>query len=104
MAEQIIIDITNQCATQEFDFFELNEDTFDMIEDFMADYEDVSDDELEDNLKKFKCIIKSVDDVVKGTKIVKVTSQWEVNQKFQEILFNRINACKNIEDKSEQVE
>lgn len=106
MAEQIIIDITNQCSTdQEFDLFELDENTFDTIEGLMADYEGMStDDEIEKNKQYVQCVIKSVEAAIKGSKIVKVTAQWEVSQKFLEVLFNRINACKNIEDKSEQDE
>lgn len=95
MSEQIIIDIINQC---EFDLFELEEDDFDMME-IALDADDIPE-----TLTKFKCVIKSIEDAVKGSKIVKVTSQWEVTQKFLEILFNRINACKNIEDASEQTE
>lgn len=67
------------------------------------DNDDISD-EIEKNQKKFQCVIKSVEDAIKDTKIVKVISQWEVTQKDLEIFFNRINACKHIEDKTEQRE
>lgn len=120
MAEQILIEITNQCATQEMDlsqFFvaeedatiesdELDDDIVDMIDvslNIDVDDDDVNDD-ISKTLDKFKCIIKSVDDAVKDSKIVEVTSQWEVTRKFLEVFFNRINACKNIEDETEQSE
>lgn len=100
MTEQIIIDITNQCSTQQFDFFGLDEeDTSDLVESMETD-----DVEIKKTLENFECIIKSVQDVVKGTKLVEITSQWEVTEKYLEVLYNRMNACKNIEDKSEQVE
>lgn len=60
--------------------------------------------EIEKNKKKIQCVIKSVEDAIKGTKIIEVTTQWEVTQKSLEIAFNRINACKNIEDETEQTE
>lgn len=72
-----------------------------IAEDFIE--KDISS-EIEKNKRKVQCIIKSVEDAIKGSKIVEVTSQWEVIQKSLEILFNRINACKNIEDKAEQTE
>lgn len=104
MAEQIIIEITNQC-TMDFDLFELDGNTFETIESSMADYDEIStEDEIEKNKKQVQCVIKSIEDAIKDSKIVKVTSQWEVTQKFLEVLFNRINACKNIEDKIEQDE
>ena len=108
MAEQIIIEITNQCSTQEFELFELfelDENTFDEIEVLIADYDDdVSDDEIQKTLKKFRCIIRSIGEVVNGNKIVEVYTQWEVTQKYLEVLFNRMNACKHIENKKEQTE
>lgn len=106
MAEQIIIEITNQCS-DDFNLFGfgLDENTFDTIESLMADYESIStDDEIEKNKKRVQCFIKSIEDAIKGSEIVNVTSQWEVTQKYLEVLFNRVNACKNIEDKTEQEE
>lgn len=106
MAEQIIIEITKQCS-DDFNLFDLglDENTFDAIENLMTDYDSLSiDDEIEQNRKRVQCIIKSIEEAIQGSKIVEVTSQWEVTQKYLEVLFNRQNACKNIEDKTEQDE
>lgn len=81
------------------------------FDDDLADLSLVNDiadddifDEIEKNMKKFQCVIKSVEDAINGTKHIYVKSQWEVLQKQLEIFFNRINACKHIEDKTEQRE
>lgn len=65
--------------------------------------EDISD-EIEKNVSKFQCVINSFEDAIKGTKYVYLKSQWEITKKDFEILFNRINACKEIQDKTEQRE
>lgn len=106
MAEKIIIEITKQCS-DDFNLFEFDSDknNFDTIESLMADYDSLSiDDEIEKNRRRVQCYTKSIEDAIKGTNTVEVTSQWEVIQKFLEVLFNRVNACKNIEDKAEQEE
>lgn len=103
MAELIILEITIQCFNEETNLFISNEQTYDLStidDELMFGVVDTVVKEIEKILDYIKCFVDGTSKAVNDTDLASV---WKAAKKDVDAILNRIKACRNTENKIDEI-